>query len=70
MNLINFLKAFFELGMIAWLVIGCTLLIFGIALMYFGARSADILESSVGFIIFLISLLAFYYGTKVKNIEV
>ena len=67
MNIINFLKAFFELGMIAWLAIGCTLLILGIVLMYFGMQSMNILEASIGFVIFLIGFIAIYYGTRLKT---
>jgi len=70
MNPINFLKAFFELGMIIWWMIGGVLLILGFALVYFGMQSLDFLEVSIGFIIVLIGFIAVYYGTKIKNIEI
>lgn len=70
MKPIEFLKAFFELGMVAWWVIGGILLVAGLALMYLGAKYMDATEIFIGFIIFFIGFLAVYYGTKLKNIEV
>ena len=70
MRVINFLRAFFELGIIAWWVIGGILLILGFAIVFFGMQSLDVIQTSIGFIILLIGVLLVYHGTDIKNIEV
>lgn len=62
MNPIDFLRAFFSLGMIAWWVVGGLLLLFGLIAMHIGFQAVNFLVLIVGFIVMLIGVLAIYMG--------
>lgn len=67
MNPIDFLKAFFSLGILAWWVLGGMLLLFGFIIVYLGMQSLDIMLLLVGLVAVLIGILAIYRGTALTG---
>ena len=67
MNPIGFIKAFFELGMVAWWIFGVALLLLGFLLIYIGTQTLNVVEGIIGFIIDIIGFMFIFYGTKIKT---